>query len=485
MLRLVRTPLKAPGLRQFSSSKPQLARRRRGGGGTASEGAAMHLVPTPDGPGAAGDAAQPMQHQPQPEAPRRAGGTSSFGMAGGSFVYAEASSLSSVRDDIAAMRAAEREKSSAAAAAASNMMGGQPGAGGDAPQRAPYAAKPKGFSARATPHGSAPWAGDGDGGAMGEGAVAGSGAAPPAYDLTELQRLQQQRLSLTRQLHAADAKDVLRSRTSEYLARLPQLDEFEQAKQQGRMEALHLEMKGQRSLEGKVAHVAALTDEELLGYLKSGALDPMNMWEGSSELSALPGEFFPARRAVELTTSIAKTIQPSNPSDDDAVFLAKVGRGDPEQFSANEIESLEAYELRNRFGYLSQPNSVLNYVAQQDAGFKRSLAVMDRTRRRVIKDAEFQSALAFSHEQNEEEFERLQQSGAMKASPQAQAKAVDASLFFDKKFSKPPKRAESGVPKALPKAAPERAQHRARQRKVRDLRYARGGKADLSHNKRR
>jgi hypothetical protein len=77
----------------------------------------------------------------------------------------------------------------------------------------------------------------------------------------------------------------------------------------------------------------------------------------------------------------ALTLQPSEPSDEEAASLDRYHRGEKADFTEEQIEALARYETRLASEHTMQPNVLLRFVAERDASVARSLAVLDRVKR--------------------------------------------------------------------------------------------------------
>lgn len=305
------------------------------------------------------------------------------------------------------------------------------------------------------------------------------GLRTPSYNMSALQRLHLTRLQVRRDMSLDDARDVLRRATDDYVRRLPALDPVAQQRNRDVAERMRVALSGVTNASGasrgsrteqRLAALESMPDDDLLQALRSGAVDPLAVWEGSAELSVLPGEMLECSRGVQLTAELAATLDPTVPTDDEARLLEAYRAGEYESFTEQDIAALERYEKRALEGYVVQPNTVLRFVAQRDPKVAEALSVLDRARRAALRDTAFQDAVAYRRElEGAEERDAVANAGA-----HPRPSAVDRAFFYnDGDFSRPPAGAlPPGAPREVPRQrwnkSPDAA---ALRRKLRPQRY--------------
>jgi hypothetical protein len=193
--------------------------------------------------------------------------------------------------------------------------------------------------------------------------------------------------------------------------------------------------------------LADMTDAEVAAVAQSGAIDVGALWEGGAETAELPNEYFARGAGLALTRELADAALPHVPSDDEARTLANVERRDAAaRFgdAPDDLRVLEDFERRAAYSYTEQPNLVLRHLSRTDRRIRESLEVMDRARRALLRDGQFQGALGYVHKQEAQEVEQ-----ATNVRPVPRQLAAEAGIaFFDRAHSRPPLRAQSGVPTA-------------------------------------
>ena len=197
-----------------------------------------------------------------------------------------------------------------------------------------------------------------------------------------------------------------------------------------------------------------------------------------------------ADRALTLARELADLTQPQNPTDDEAQLVADADAGRLSEFShrvaaapassaggregaassdddggtdadnesgsdgqrlqkrgsagtcaaaatERSIAQLEAFERRQAFAYTEQPNVVLQHLSRLgDGKIRASLEALDRAKRAMLRDTQFQAALAHVRM-----LEAQQIAGADVTATRRKPAAETSVPFFDKAHSRPPRSA--------------------------------------------
>jgi hypothetical protein len=184
----------------------------------------------------------------------------------------------------------------------------------------------------------------------------------------------------------------------------------------------------------------------------------------ASEASALAEALLALEAAEPIVTTLTEDLS-GVITEDVAATVTKYRRGLYSQISEAELTALEARDEQAAdtvTDATASPNSFLRAVANRDAKVKQSLDVLDRARRAAVLDPTFQRALEYTNARAQERF-----STASGLRVRMRRKAAEVPLFFASPHSRPPPRADVGLPRPKPSPAERAAVRRERRVKKR------------------
>jgi hypothetical protein len=192
---------------------------------------------------------------------------------------------------------------------------------------------------------------------------------------------------------------------------------------------------------------ASMSDGDLMLAIRAGAFDPLllnelDADEGLDQEGEIPNEFLQSNEAsVSLLRQLVETCR-GEITEDDALAIARAKSGDMSEVTQSDLASLERLETEEAQGYVDCTNAVLKLAAEADPKILSSLSVLDRTRRAAMADKPFQEAVVYSRKADKVALE------THAAEPRTAKPDFVSNHFTDPRFSRPPPRADSGVPRA-------------------------------------
>lgn len=280
---------------------------------------------------------------------------------------------------------------------------------------------------------------------------------PVHMPVEEMQLLQTIRDKFLSDTCLKDVHEVTRKNFKEYMKRLPELDPAEQKRRSADADAFRSRLFWKNfnsSPDWELARlqcIEKMSDAELRAALRCGAIDPQALMDGERSIDCLPDGFVDVnaesgqeavqsslRPATTLMKELTLALNPHTPKDDEAELIVRAKK-DPKSFTLEEIDQLEKYEHATRERYVSQPNVFLRLAAENETKIRESLDVLDKVRRALTHDQEFQEATQYAEDLTQMRYDQK------KVSPVIRTKAVDDTIFFNQSYSRPPPRA-AGLP---------------------------------------